>query len=241
MPASRAESRARLLLGDELVEDVPFCRASFAEARSNWSTETVGRSTVSTTLLALARSPSLSSSHSRPLSGSAFTSTTKSNCLSVHCGLVGFCVRTLQALSANPKLPCGKRSTRHQARDAAPHSSSSAHGSEENAGLSGESGESGALMRGIKAYGLPTSAHLLASRSVTKLEIPSNNFENKKRTQSSLLHFRVFGLPIARIPGEAKLRQVEPLPLQHRPLHLHRIVPAREVVQPGPRAPREAW
>ena len=150
VPASRAESRARLLLGDELVEDVPFCRASFAEARSNWSTETVGRSTVSTTLLALARSPSLSSSHSRPLSGSAFTSTTKSNCLRVHCGLVGFCMRTLQALSASPKLPCGKRSTRHQARDAAPHSSSSAHGSEENAGLSGESGESGALMRGIR-------------------------------------------------------------------------------------------
>lgn len=146
-------------------------RASFTEACSNWSTETVGRSTVSTTLLASARSPSLSSSHSRPLSGSAFTSTTKSNCLSVHCGLVGFCVRTLQALSANPKLPCGKRSTRHQARDAAPHSSSSAHGSEENTGLSGESGESGALMRGIRRC---------------QTLIPSNNFENKKRTQSTL-------------------------------------------------------
>ena len=241
MPASRAESRARLLLGDELVEDVPFCRASFAEARSNWSTETVGRSTVSTTLLALARSPSLSSSHSRPLSGSAFTSTTKSNCLSVHCGLVGFCVRTLQALSASPKLPCGKRSTRHQARDAAPHSSSSAHGSEENAGLSGESGESGALMRGIRLTVCPRARTCWHPDPLQNLRSRVTTLRIRSEHRAALLLFRVFGLPIARIPGKAELRQVEPLALQHRPLHLHRIVPPREVVQPGPRAPREAW
>jgi hypothetical protein len=152
--------------------------------------------------------------------------------------LVGFCVRTLQALSASPKLPCGKRSTRHQARDAAPHSSSSAHGSEENAGLSGESGESGALMRGIRlavCHEDERGTNLLGSGGVTNFSPFRNNFEKKisMEHKKALLDFRVLGLAIARVPGEAKLRQVEPLALEHRPLDLHRIVPAREVVQPG--------
>ena len=46
-------------------------------------------------------------------------------------------------------------------------------------------------MRGINLTVCPR-AHLLASRSVTKLEIPSNNFENKKRTQTLCYIFELF-------------------------------------------------
>ena len=71
-------------------------------------------------------------------------------------------VTTLQSLSDRPKLRSGKRSTRHQARDAALHSSSSAHGSEEKAGLSGESGESGALIPGITRRVAAANTNLVA-------------------------------------------------------------------------------